>query len=297
MRIKYGDILQKEHNKICFTTNGFVTLRGTAVCGRGIALTISTSYDNVKVMLGKLITANGNIVQHVSDDLIAYPVKAISADYTTKDKIVKSARHIYKEGDTIPGYHLMASPYIIKRSAQELVKMADAEGLQDVALVRPGCGAGGLIWKDVYPIISELLDDRFTIYTHPVKTKTVFISGSRSIKKLNTEITDLLLDIMLKDLHVIVGDCYGVDTLVQEFFRDKNYPLVKVYHIKKPRTHNGYDTVFVEGDKFPDKDVRMVADAHYGLVIWDGKSKGSKANVALLKKQNKYVKTITLKKN
>lgn len=43
--------------------------------------------------------------------------------------------------------------------------------------------------------------------------KTVFISGSSKIKRLNKEMTDCLDELMKQDVQVIVGDCYGVDFL------------------------------------------------------------------------------------
>lgn len=41
--------------------------------------------------------------------------------------------------------------------------MADKFGYSEVVLPRPGAGNGGLEWKDVRPILEEILDDRFTI--------------------------------------------------------------------------------------------------------------------------------------
>lgn len=59
--------------------------------------------------------------------------------------------------------------------------------------------------------------------------KTVFISGSSKIKRLNKEMTDCLDELMKQDVQVIVGDCYGVDFLAQKYLKAHNFDRVTVY--------------------------------------------------------------------
>ena len=59
--------------------------------------------------------------------------------------------------------------------------------------------------------------------------KTVFISGSSKIKRLNKEMTDCLDELMTQDVQVIVGDCYGVDFLAQKYLKAHNFDRVTVY--------------------------------------------------------------------
>ena len=54
---------------------------------------------------------------------------------------------------------------LIHTSAEWLVTMTDHAEWQHVVLPRPGCGLGGLRWWDVQPILSAILDDRFTCTT------------------------------------------------------------------------------------------------------------------------------------
>jgi hypothetical protein len=48
--------------------------------------------------------------------------------------------------------------------------MADKFRWQHIVMPRPGCGNGGLDWADVEPVLSKLLDDRFTVITHPERS-------------------------------------------------------------------------------------------------------------------------------
>jgi adenine-specific DNA-methyltransferase len=111
-------------------------------------------------------------------------------------------------------------------------------------------------------------------------TKIVFISGSRSVKELPQSALNSLDKIIELGFKVILGDCYGVDTLVQKYLKSKNYTKVTVYHIGNyPRFNLGFKTVKVDGIRQVDKDIEMSKKAHYGLAIWDGKSKGTLANI------------------
>lgn len=116
-------------------------------------------------------------------------------------------------------------------------------------------------------------------------TKTVMISGSSSIQSLNPEVICSLRNIISLKFNIIIGDCYGVDTLVQRYLKNHNYTQVKVYHIgKKPRNNLGFETITVQGKRYSDKDKVMCEKADFGLAIWDGKSKGTKDNIQRVQK-------------
>ena len=108
----------------------------------------------------------------------------------------------------------------------------------------------------------------------------VIISGSRNLKVLNKEIIETLKKIMELNLDIIIGDCYGIDTLIQRYLKSRNYQKVTVYHIgNHPRNNLGFKTVKVQGNRYSDKDIAMCKIADYGLAIWDGKSRGTSANI------------------
>ncbi|MEG3981852.1 hypothetical protein [Microcoleus sp. D3_18a_C4] len=113
--------------------------------------------------------------------------------------------------------------------------------------------------------------------------KTVMISGSRSIHRLPTAAIESIDRIIELELPVIIGDAPGIDSLVQQYLRSKNYKNVTVYFAAwqgngKPRNTHGYPTAPVRGS-YGDRDAQMCSECTYGLAIWDGYSKGTAANI------------------
>ena len=112
----------------------------------------------------------------------------------------------------------------------------------------------------------------------------VFISGSRSIKTLPPEALESLQAIMAQGFTVLVGDCFGVDTLIQDHLAERQYQNVIVCHIgTRPRYNRSFKTHHVPGTRQTDKDAYMGQKATYGLAIWDGMSPGTARNVARVK--------------
>ena len=57
---------------------------------------------------------------------------------------------------------------LIRRSARQLVALANKFGYREVLIPRPGSGNGKLSWEDdVKPVLAGILDDRFTLVTFP----------------------------------------------------------------------------------------------------------------------------------
>ena len=46
----------------------------------------------------------------------------------------------------------------------------------------------------------------------------------------------------------------------------------------------GFNTVKIRGNRYLDKDIAMSQVANYGLAIWDGKTKGTQANIKRIKR-------------
>lgn len=142
--------------------------------------------------------------------------------------------------------------------------------------------------------------------------KKLFVSGSRAMH-LSDKHKELLDKYMAEGVEILVGDCpSGIDREVQEYLRSKLYLNVTVYysvtpaeaefirehpvtHINaaKPRyidpaafsAHTwGVDPIVAFDKKgtrafYTRKDEHMTEDCTISMVIWDGVSAGSKANI------------------
>jgi hypothetical protein len=119
-------------------------------------------------------------------------------------------------------------------------------------------------------------------------SRNIFISGSISINKLPRQAILELDNIIGKGMKVLIGDANGVDLQVQKYLREKNYSNVIIYHVGKEARNNAgfWETKSITTNfsargrlLYTEKDKAMVADTYCGLMIWDGKSKGTLSNI------------------
>jgi len=126
----------------------------------------------------------------------------------------------------------------------------------------------------------------------------IFISGSISINKLPPLALEKINAIIAKNYTILIGDAKGVDLLVQEYLLKKKYNNVIVYFTGeniRNNVGNWESNKIIMGtdnkkgrELYTVKDKAMANDADYGLMIWDGKSKGTLGNINEMKKQNKH---------
>lgn len=127
---------------IVITANGSLTRAGRAVFGRGVAKQAVLRIPCLADTLGGLLVAHGNHVFDLGNRIVSFPVEETA----------------WSQPDL----------RIIARSAEELRLLADRSGWQRVIVPRPGCGGGGLAWKDVRPLLAPWFDERFTVISlHP----------------------------------------------------------------------------------------------------------------------------------
>ena len=128
--------------------------------------------------------------------------------------------------------------------------------------------------------------------------KRVFIGGSRRLSRLNKKIMDRANNILTNGYEVLIGDANGADKAMQKFFADKNYINVIVYCTGDVCRNNlgNWHTKNIESNRktkdfqyYTIKDRHMSDDADYGLMLWDGKSKGTLNNIINLLLQKKSV--------
>ena len=126
----------------------------------------------------------------------------------------------------------------------------------------------------------------------------VFISGSKSLNKdggdwlFPDSIRDCLDSIMSEGNEILIGDCLGADTIVQEYLKASEFSKVTVYSSgshPKMRSNLGHweEKHFSPNGKTAyvfriEKDFHMAEDCDCGVAIWDGNSKGTFINILCL---------------
>ncbi len=122
---------------IVITTNGSLTRDGRAIFGRGVARQAVARFHGLAEKLGILLAERGNHVYDLGNGIVTFPVEETPW--------------------SLPDLR------IIRRSAQELRALVDHRKWGIILVPRPGCGGGGLAWKDVQPLLEPWLDDRFIV--------------------------------------------------------------------------------------------------------------------------------------
>ncbi len=129
----------------------------------------------------------------------------------------------------------------------------------------------------------------------------VFVGGSRSVARLDADVTRRLDAIMAEGHGVLIGDANGADKAVQQYLHAHGYANVEVFCMEgRCRNNVGQWPVraVAAGRKrrgfqyYAAKDRCMAAEAAAGLMVWDETSAGTLANVARLACQGK---TVTLR--
>ena len=125
----------------------------------------------------------------------------------------------------------------------------------------------------------------------------VFIGGSRAIFRLNSTIREKLDDLIRRECTILIGDANGADKAVQAYFAKQHYERGIVYCMSRTRNNEGnWPTKQVEASGhrkdfayYAAKDHAMALDAKCGVMLWDGKSKGTLNNVQQLLSQEKKI--------
>jgi hypothetical protein len=126
---------------------------------------------------------------------------------------------------------------------------------------------------------------------------TVFIGGSRAVSRLNEIIRGQLDDLIQKRCTILIGDANGADRAVQQHFAERGYRNVVVYCMDRCRNNVGnWELEPISSDSgkrdfsyFARKDLAMAREARCGVMLWDGKSKGTLNNIYNLLHDRKKV--------
>ncbi|MFZ4857978.1 MAG: ADP-ribose-binding protein [Desulfuromonadaceae bacterium] len=129
---------------IAITTNGSLTRDGRAIFGRGVAKQAAGRYPDLAEILGRLLKEKGIHVFDLGNGIVSFPVEETPW--------------------SLPDLRIIA------RSAEELRHLADFSGWQQIIVPCPGCGGGGLAWKDIKPLLVPWFDDRFVVISRNTET-------------------------------------------------------------------------------------------------------------------------------
>lgn len=131
-----------------------------------------------------------------------------------------------------------------------------------------------------------------------MSSSTVFVAGSRKISRLPVEVKSRI-DIMVeKGFQILIGDANGADKAVQRYLAEQAYRNVVVHCMENHCRNNvgNWPTRQVPAPRdargfayYSLKDRAMAEVAEFGLMLWDGKSKGTINNIVTLSRRNKPI--------
>lgn len=167
---------------ICIPTNGCTTLLGLAVMGAGMARKATDIWPELPKVLGHMIRTWGVRVMRLDDGgqpqlcphlvhsrglgVVAFPTKPESVIVAPNHgNVLPNYRRGLHVGQTLDGWKAYADLELIRLSCRQIRNLAEAFNWT-VALPRVGCGAGGLSWAVVAPVLAEELPgDRYYVVT------------------------------------------------------------------------------------------------------------------------------------
>lgn len=123
-----------EGRTIVIPTNGIRKGNGSAVMGKGLALAAAIKFPDLPAKLGQDLGRGGNHIYYFPEwKIVTFPTKE--------------------------DWHDKSNVKLIRRSAAELKVLMLLRGIE-VVLPLVGCGAGGLAWREVEPVLDHMLGDQ-----------------------------------------------------------------------------------------------------------------------------------------
>lgn len=130
-------------------------------------------------------------------------------------------------------------------------------------------------------------------------TTNIFVAGSRHISRLSKDVRTRLDNIVEQRFTILLGDANGVDKAVQRYLNRRHYEAVVVFCMEGICRNNlgGWPirAIAASGRSkrgfsyYSTKDQAMAEQAHYGLMLWDGKSRGTLRSIIDLVNRSKPV--------
>lgn len=160
MEMRYGGnlfLLPDGPQAAVVTTNGIVRKDGDAVMGAGIAKYARDHFPGIAQALGLLLKKYGNHAYFMG----SWTDQARSMANLSPGVFVATmpTKHDWRDDSDVN---------LIRRSAKELVAVADRNNLTKLYLPAPGCTNGRLDYlAQVRPVLARELDERFVVCLQP----------------------------------------------------------------------------------------------------------------------------------
>lgn len=127
----------------------------------------------------------------------------------------------------------------------------------------------------------------------------VFIAGSRRLSRLSKEVLGRIDNIVDRHFTILLGDANGVDRAVQRYLSSRHYTNVIIFCMEGICRNNlgSWPTRAIAASRrlrqdfeyYSTKDRAMVEEADYGLMLWDGGSRGTLRSIVDLVRRGKSV--------
>lgn len=127
----------------------------------------------------------------------------------------------------------------------------------------------------------------------------IFVAGSRFISRLTKDVQKRLDNIVEQRFTILIGDANGADKAVQQYLNRRHFEEVVVFCMEGVCRNNigGWPVCAVAApghskrdfSYYATKDQAMAEEAQYGLMLWDGKSRGTLRSIIDLVDKSKPV--------
>ena len=137
---------------LVITTNGDIDKNGNAVMGKGNALEFKKLFPGIEKKFADYLNKYGNRAFNLGDYRLQ---SAIDGDYVDIKILTCPTKHSWKNNSDLT---------LITKSCEQLVEMCNKFKIDTCFLPVPGCGNGGLNYKNtVKPVLDLILDERFYV--------------------------------------------------------------------------------------------------------------------------------------
>lgn len=124
----------------------------------------------------------------------------------------------------------------------------------------------------------------------------IFIGGSKTIGKLPDKAAETIAAACRSGHEILIGDCYGIDLAVQRLLTGLEYENVTVFTACQTARNNirnwPEQRIVTEQTGYAAhraKDEAMIAACDLAILIWDGSTKGTRANLDALRHAGKRI--------